>query len=175
MLRKTSCFAVLAVVCLAVPSGQIQAQESATIQALATVMSALTVTGTNDLNFGNVTPGTPVTVDKADVGMAGEFTITGGPAAEVDLDLPLPDSLRTAMGDAMDVTFTATDASYDDGTGGGQVAPGGVINPLITATNDIGPGGLMTVWIGGRVDPGVAQTGGSYTGTITLTVTLTGN
>jgi hypothetical protein len=152
-----------------------QAQESATCQALATVMSALTVTGTNDLNFGSVTPGTPTTIATTDIGSAGEFTITGAPAAEVDLDFTLPDSLRTGGGAAMDIVFTATDAAYEDGTGGGQVTPAGILNPLITETSNIGAGGIYTLWIGGRVDPGVAQTGGSYTGTITLTVTLTGN
>lgn len=159
-------------VCLA---GSLEAQESATIQALANVLPAVTVTGTNDLNFGNVIPGVPVTVDKSDVGAAGEFTVTGAPAAEVNFDFELPDSLRTADGDAMDIFFAATDAAFDDGTGGGQTAPSEVINPLITQTGDVGAGGIITLWIGGRVDPSVAQTSGAYAGTITLTVTLTGN
>ncbi len=164
----------MALVCLAAPLSPVQAQESATVQAIATVLSALTVTGTNDLNFGNVTPGTPVAVDKADVGLAGEFTITGMPAAEVSLAFTLPDSLRTTAGDAMDIVFTATDASFDDGTGD-QTAPLAIVNPLITGLGNIGGGGILTVWIGGQVTPTVSQTGGSYTGQVTLTVTLTGN
>lgn len=177
MSKRTWFVIFTAAVCLFGPlnSTTVSAQESATIHATATVLSALTVTGTHDLAFGNVTPGTPVTVDKAAVGSAGEFTIVGSPAAEMTLDFTLPDSLRTGAGDAMDVVFAATDASYDDGTGGGQVAPSAVINPLITETTNIGPGGDMTIWIGGRVEPTVAQTGGAYSGTITLTVTLTGN
>ena len=167
--------ACIGIVCLIGASSTVHAQESATIQALANVISALTVTGTNDLNFGNVTPGTPVTIDKATVGSAGEFTIVGSPASEVTLDFTLPDSLRAAGGEAMDIVFVATDASYDDGTGGGQVAPAAVINPLITETTNIGAAGDITVWIGGQVTPGVAQTGGAYSGTVTLTVTLTGN
>ncbi len=174
MLKKTSLFAVLAVVCLIAPPAAVQAQESATVQAVATVLSALTVTGTNDLNFGNVTPGTPVTVDKVTAGSAGEFTITGSPAAEVSLAFTLPDSLRTAGGDAMDILFAATDASYDDGTGS-QASPTGVLNPLVTGLANLGAAGDMTVWIGGRVTPAVSQTGGSYSGQVTLTVTLTGN
>ena len=175
MTRTTLITACIGMVCLIAPVQQIQAQESGSIQAVATVLSALTVTGTNDLNFGNVTPGTPVTVDKATVGDAGEFSVTGSPAAEVTLDFTLPDSLRTAGGDAMDVVFATTDASYDDGTGGGQTAPAAVINPLITETTNIGGGGDITIWVGGQVDPGPSQTGGAYAGTITLTVTLTGN
>ncbi len=165
----------LALVCLLGAVAPVQAQESATIQALATVMAALTVTGTNDLNFGTVTPGASATVLPSDVGPAGEFTITGSPAAEMTLEFTLPDSLRTGGGAAMDVVFGSTDATYEDGTGGGQAAPAGTVNPLIVETSNIGAGGTYTVWIGGRVDPTVSQSGGSYAGTITLTVTLTGN
>jgi hypothetical protein len=157
------------------PVRQAQAQESGSLQAIATVLPALTVTGITDLNFGNVTPGTPVTVDKASVGDAGEFSVTGSPGVEITFDFMLPDSLRTGAGDAMDIVFITTDASYDDGTGGGQIAPAAVINPLVTETLNIGAGGSVSVWIGGRVEPGVSQTGGSYSGTVTLTVTLTGN
>jgi len=174
MLKKTSIAAVMAVVCLAAPLTQIQAQESATVQAIATVLPALTVTGTNDLNFGTVTPGTPVTVDKSDAGLAGEFIIVGMPAAEVSLAFTLPDSLRTGAGDAMDIIFGAVDASYDDGTGS-QAAPLAVINPQLAELGNIGAGSDMTVWIGGQVTPGLAQTGGAYTGQVVLTVTLTGN
>lgn len=175
MSSKTIATGCIGLLCLALAAGPLKAQETATIQALANVIPALTVTGTNDLNFGNVAPGTPVTVAKEDVGAAGEFTIVGAPAAEISLEFTTPDSLRDGMGQAMDIVFTATDASFEDGTGGGQVAPAGVINPLITETTNIGGGGQMTVWIGGRVDPTVAQTGGAYSGTITLTVTLTGS
>jgi len=162
-------------VCVLLSVEGTQAQESATVQAIATVLPALTVTGTNDLDFGTVIPGTPSTVDKADVGDAGELVVAGSPTAEVEIDFTLPDSLRTAGGEAMEVSFLATDASYDDGSGGGQATPSGVLNPLVTETQNLGAGGGMTIWIGGQVDPSPAQTGGSYTGTITLTITPTGN
>ncbi len=153
----------------------IQAQESATIQAVATVLSALTVTGTNDLNFGNVTPGTPKSVDKTDVGNAGEWTVSGSASAEVQIDFTLPDSLRTATA-AMDIIFLVTDASFEDGTGGGQASPAGNLNPSITNTENLNAAnGSMTIWIGGQVDPSVSQPGGSYSGDIEITITLTGN
>lgn len=172
-LFKITCCAL---VCLAVSSTPtVQAQETATIQAVATVISAMTVTGTNDLNFGNVTPGTPKAVDKTDFGTAGEWSIAGPTAAEVQISFVLPDSLRTAT-TAMQVTFLATDASYEDGTGGGQAAPAGNINPQNTnLVNLSGVDGSMTVWIGGLTSPSVGQAGGNYSADIEITVTLTGN
>jgi len=153
----------------------IQAQESATVQATATVMAALTVTGTNDLNFGNVTPGTPKSVDKTDVGNAGEWSISSSLGAEVQIDFTLPDSLRSATA-AMDIIFLSTDASYEDGTGGGQASPAGTLNPSVTNTQNLNAtDGSMTIWIGGQVDPIVSQSGGSYSGDIEVTITLTGN
>ncbi|MBU8933461.1 MAG: hypothetical protein KOO62_05585 [candidate division Zixibacteria bacterium] len=166
-------------VCLALVLGVaapgLQAQESATVQALATVISALTVTGTNDLDFGNVTPGTPETVAKTDVGTAGEWSITGPSAAEVQITFTLPDSLHSATA-AMPITFLGTDGSYEDGTGGGQAAPAGNLNPLNTNLVDLSAiDGSMTVWIGGQTIPSVGQSGGNYSADVEIIVTLTGN
>jgi hypothetical protein len=151
-----------------------QAQESGTIQATATVVSSLTVTGSNNLQFGSVTPGTPKAVDKTTIGSAGEWTITGTASAEVTLDFTLPTELSDGAAATMPITFSATDASYEDGSGGGQAAPAGVINPAVISTVDLSGAGEMTVWIGGTVNPGLAQTGGNYSADVVLTVTYTG-
>ncbi len=165
----------LITVLLIITASAVQAQESATVQAVATVLSALTVTGSNDLNFGNVTPGTPKAIDKTNVGNAGEWTISGSAGAEVQIDFTLPDSLRSATA-AMDILFLSTDASYEDGTGGGQASPAGTLNPGSTNTQNLNAAnGSMTIWIGGQVDPAVSQPGGSYSGDIEVTITLTGN
>lgn len=165
---------LLIIVLFAVPI--IQAQESATVQATAMVLAALTVTGTNDLNFGIVTPGTPKLVDKTDVGNAGEWTISGSASAEVQIDFTLPDSLRTATLEAIDINFLVTDASFEDGTGGGQAAPAGNLNPSITNTENLNAAdGSMTVWIGGQVNPSISQPFGNYSGNIEITITLTGS
>ncbi|MCP4633674.1 MAG: hypothetical protein GY855_12165 [candidate division Zixibacteria bacterium] len=151
------------------------AQESATIQALATVIPSLTVTGTNNLDFEEVTPGADKYVNKTTAGLAGEWTIAGPLSAEIDIDFTLPDSIRNPGIAAMDIGFSDTDASYEDGSGGGQVAPAGVLNPNITNTNNLSASGTFTIWIGGTVYPDGTQTGGDYSGDVTLTVTLTGN
>ncbi len=169
LLQLLGCWLVLLL--LAVP---VQAQESGTIQATATVVSSLTVTGSNNLQFGSVTPGTPKAVDKVTAGSAGEWEITGTASAEVTLDFTLPTELSDGAAATMPINFTATDASYDDGSGGGQAAPAGVINPAVVSTVNLSGAGDMTVWIGGTVNPDIAQTGGSYSADIIMTVTYTG-
>jgi len=152
------------------------AQERATIQALATVVSSLTVIGSNNLLFGTVTPGINKSVDKATIGFAGEWTITGSGGAELNIAIDLPDSLHTSDTlSAMYITFSNTDASYDDGSGGGQTAPSGVLNPAGPSVLRLSAGGEMRIWIGGTVHPRVSQTGGDYAADIMLTVAYTGS
>ncbi len=154
-----------------------QAQESATIQALATVVSSLSITGDNNLQFGTVTPGIGKAVDKSEPGFAGQWSIVGGIGAEITLDFALPDSLLL-VGDStngMPISFGPLDASWDDGSGGGQLAPSGVINPNGMGTERLGASGQMTVWIGGAVNPRIAQTGGDYAEDVVLSVAYTGN
>lgn len=153
-----------------------QAQESGTIQALATVVSSLQVIGINNLNFGTVTPGVNKSVDKADVGFAGEWQVNGTPLAQMTVDFSIPPVLLHSDSSAtMIVTYTSTDASYDDGTGSGQTNPTSTLDPNGQSILMLGAGGTMSVWIGGTVQPTVAQTGGNYSADVVLSVAYTGN
>ncbi len=175
---KTTKF-ILILVTLALLTGttvSLHAQESATIHATATVIAGIVITGEHDLMFGTVLPGIDKTVDKGDVGFAGEWHINGDNGAEITLDFTLPDSLMHQDSVAyMRVDFNNTDASYDDGTGGGQTVPVAAINPNGPETLVLGPAGQMDVWIGGMVRPGLTQTGGNYSSEVILTVAYTGN
>ena len=114
-------------------------------------------------------------VDKTDVGFAGEWGIIGTPSAELAVNFTLPANMVTIDSSAtMPLTFTSTDASYEDGTGGGQTAPAGSINPIWPSTQYIGAGGTLDVWIGGTVLPAISQTAGDYSADIILTVAYTG-
>ena len=151
------------------------AQERATIQATATVVSSLTVIGTNNLQFGTVTPGTNKSVDKSTVGFAGEWSITGTSSAELDIQWVLPDSLKTADSlSAMRINFNSTDASYSTGAGT-QSSPNGIFNPNGPVVQRLGAGGAMTIWIGGTVFPRISQTGGDYAADVMLIVAYTGS
>ena len=169
----------LAIATIAVLSGsaQVQAQESATIQALATVVTSLSITGNQNLQFGTVTPGISKSVDKSEPGFAGEWAIIGTVGAEITLDFDLPDSLLL-VGDSangLPIDFGPLDASFDDGSGGGQLAPSGQLDPNGLSTERLGAGGTMMVWIGGIVFPRIFQTGGDYAEDVILSVAYTGN
>ncbi len=154
-----------------------QAQESAIIQATATVIAGITIIGSNDLVFGTVLPGVNKSIDKATTGFAGEWQISNGTAnSEISLTLTLPDSLQHATDPTgMRIVFSSTDASYEDGTGGGQTAPAGIIDPNGPVARRVSATGTMIFWIGGTVMPRLSQTGGDYASDITMTIAYTGN
>ncbi|MCK4573453.1 MAG: hypothetical protein KAU36_03735 [candidate division Zixibacteria bacterium] len=177
MLRKPCLLLVFLLLCFGVLAPPGQAQERGTIQALATVISSMSVVGTNNLLFEIVTPGVNKSVDKATVGLAGEWEINGTSNAEVTVEFTLPDSLITIADSLsfMPISFSGTDVSYDDESGGGQASPAGVLNPWVLSTLNIGPGATLMIWIGGTVLPTISQTGGDYAADIMLTVAYTGN
>jgi hypothetical protein len=130
---------------------------------------AQSVVGTQNLNFGNVIPGVPTTILRTDAVNSGQIRITGaGFFRSVTVRFTLPTVMNGPSGATMPVTFGATDAGISwQGTIGTQT----VFNPNspFTYTLFLGTG---TVYLGGRVNPAPAQTAGSYTGTIILTVIL---
>lgn len=176
MLKRTWLWGLLVLLAMVAMYPIGVAQETAIIQATANVTSSLSVIGTHNLQFGTVTPGVNKSVDKNNVGSAGEWTITGNATAEVTVEVTLPDSIPNGTGTShLRLQFTGTDASWDDGSGGGQTAPAGTIDPAATSTLNIGAAGTLMVWLGGTALPTVAQTGGAYSGDVVLTVTYTGN
>jgi hypothetical protein len=157
-------------------TSNLSAQESGTIQATATVIAGIAVIGEHDLLFGTVLPDVDKTVDKADIGFAGEWRVQGSAGSEVTVDITLPESLlHEDSVITMPINFSNTDLSYDDGTGGGQALPVAELDPRGPNTLNLGALGDMTFWIGGTVRPGLTQTGGDYAADITLTVQYTGN
>lgn len=161
--------------CFVAVSPAVHAQESATLKATATVMTTLTINAMNNLQFGSVSPGVNKSVDKTDVGFAGEWSIIGAPSAEIAVNFSLPTEMVTADSlSSMTMSFNSTDASYEDGTGGGQTAPAGLINPIWPSSRNIGLGGTLSVWIGGTVEPTISQTGGDYSADVILTIAYTG-
>jgi hypothetical protein len=176
MISKIMATMLLGLVCIAMPWNAAQAQEVATIQARATVLPSMSITGTHDLDFGNVIPGMDKAVDKIEAGSAGEWIIIGIPKAEINVSFILPNSLNEVGGnDVLPIEFKMADASYNDSTKGGQQFPAGVLNPHQTGTTQIGQNGTLGIWLGGEVFPGPSQISGLYTGRVTLTVTYTGN
>ena len=164
-----------AVIGVATLTGVVAAQERATILATATVVSSLTIVGTNNLQFGTVTPGVNKSIDKATLGFAGEWTITGTNSAELSIQFALPDSLLTTDSlSGLRITFASSDASYGS-LPAQQTTPVGVIDPNGPSARRLGVNGQMLIWIGGTVFPRISQTGGDYSAEILLTVAYTGS
>ncbi len=173
MCKRAFQLCALVVLSLCLFAAATSAQEVATIQATANVVTGLGLAGNNNLQFGDVTPGVDKTVDKTSLAFAGEFFITGDPLQSVTLTFDLPAALDHATVPAtLPITFSNTDASYEDGTGGGQEFPAGEFNPAAPDPISIGADGTLSLWIGGTVMPNIAQTGGSYAADIMLTVAL---
>ena len=136
-------------------------------------VSAQTVTATNDLVFGNIFPGVPKTIAKNVSGEATEFSIIGTADAEVTLDFTLPTYMYTT-GANMPLFFSSIDCAVDSTNPPDQSNPSANnLNPNGTITYRVGSNGL-SVWLGGRVVPGLVQKSGAYTATIRLTVAYTG-
>src|SRR5215475_13627112 len=99
-MRTATLFSAVTAVTLSLGAASLQAQ-SATIQATATVLSAITVTGTN-LAFGNVTPGVNKTIAITDAG-AGVFAVTKAAASSVALTFTLPTVLNGPSASTMPI------------------------------------------------------------------------
>ena len=157
----------LALVLALVAAGTVQAQ-SASIAATATVVTPLTVTGTAPLAFGNVFQGVNKTVAFSDA-TSGRFSLTGYLASQVALTFTLPATLASGANtmpiNTYDVRVNGTNSTA--GTTALTVVSGTPVNSNLVA-------GALFVFIGGRVQPTVAQVAGSYTGTLVLAAAYTG-
>ena len=155
------------VVCLLimVPYQALSVQSS--IQALANVVSSLTVTSANNLDFGDVTPGVNKSVDNQVSAMAGQWDVAGTGSAEVLLGFTALPTQLVSGGNVLNASYLAS-------TGTVQATSIPIPNLAAGATTNL-VGGALSIWIGGTVYPSANQPGGAYTATITLNVTLTGS
>ena len=141
----------------------VAAAQSANITATANVFSAITVTGAQNLAFGNVFPGVNKVVAATDAA-AGRFDLTGQNSANVNLTFTLPAQLTSGGNNLPIGTWTGYRNTTNSQTGGTAFTP----SAAATAAAFSGTGGLF-VFVGATVSPAAAQAAGSYTGTVTLT------
>ena len=169
-MRNTKATFVAMAALVMFPAALMAQPNSATIQATATVLTPLTVTATNNLDFGtSVFPGVNASVLPTDAS-AGQFDLGGVANAEVDLDFGTLPAQLAGPGDNMTISFSATDAGH----GTSQPAQT-AFDPATGSLANLDGSGLLSVWIGGTVQPRNDQTSGAYTAGITLTVNYTGN
>ncbi len=139
-----------------------EAQNSANIQATATVLSAVTVAAGQNLAFGNVTPGVNKTVAIADGG-AGRFDVTKAANSGVTLSFTLPTNLASGVNNLPIGSWTGGYNATATPTGATAFTPSaGGTNTTVSA------GTSIFVYVGATVNPAVAQVAGNYTGNVTM-------
>lgn len=174
-MRVLFSLAVMAI--LLVTSVQSFAQ-SATVQAVGTVLAPMTVSGSN-LNFGaSIFPGSNMSVAHTDGGAA-QFDINGETGKEVTATFTLPTALNHTI-DAtatMPISFSAANAGYATLASGQGTAT--TYDPSSTLTTTLGNSlvddGQLYIWLGGTVQPSNTQMAGDYAADITLDLAYTGN
>lgn len=136
--------------------------------------TAQNITVTNNLVFGNVFSGIPKTIPKTDAGAAAEFFVSGIAGNEVSIEFTLP-TYMNAAGFNMQLIFSETDCAMDSSATPNQGSPGyNNLDPWHPITYRLGSAGL-TIWLGGTAVPKLNQPPGTYSGSIVLTVSYTGN
>jgi hypothetical protein len=132
----------------------------------------LSAVGQQDLNFGTLIPGVPVTVSRFDPANAGQFEVRGARLSEVQIDLTLPAYLAAGVNALLPLEFSSVDGGIaTDRTVGGTQS----FDPRLPVTVILPGNGKAYVYLGGTVRPATNQAIGPYSATITLTVSYTGN
>jgi hypothetical protein len=145
------------------------AAQTGNVNATATVLTPLTVTGVSDLAFGNVYPGVAKTIAYTDATNGGKFSIAGYNAAQVNLTFTLP----TNLSDGTNLLPIGTWTGYYNTTNS-AASGGSTFTPAAAATTTNLAAGALYVFVGATVTPAGNQVAGSYTGTVTMNVAYTG-
>ena len=133
------------------------AQTSGSINATATVLSALSVTGTN-LAFGNIAPTQTKTV-AAPAG--GTFNVAGANSAPVAVSFTLPGTLGTNV--AIGTWTGLSNTANNSGTAAALAVSGAAQNLSLSGT------GQLFVWVGATLTT-TGATPGAYSAPVTMTV-----
>jgi hypothetical protein len=163
MRTATALSAVLAVG-LSLGAARIEAQTSATIQATANVLSAVTVSGVNGLAFGNVTPGVAKTVAITDAG-AGRFDVDKANDENVTLSFTLPANLTSGANSLPIGSWTGGWNTTPDAASATGFVPSAAGHTTAGAT-----GTAVHVYVGATVTPPAGQAAGAYSGDVTMSV-----
>jgi hypothetical protein len=133
-------------------------------------LSAQTVTGVRDLDFGFVIRGVQTVVAPSDPIRSGQFYVRYRLGGRVQLRFTLPTVLnRVGGGATMPINFRNNDGIA---RGTSPASTPITFNPNATTTFQLVTSPDFNVWLGGRVSPSAVQATGTYSGTIVLTCTF---
>ena len=163
---KTASKLTLVALTLAV-AGVVTAQAqgvNGSITATASVQSPITVAGSRALDFGNVFPGINKTVAVGDA-TAGLFTVTGQASTQVTYAFTLPGNLTNGLNNLPISPWSGYVNTTNSTSGGSSFPPSAV-----PANATLSGSGALFFFIGATVTPPNNLPAGTYTGTVTLTV-----
>ncbi|HEX5437844.1 MAG TPA: DUF4402 domain-containing protein [Gemmatimonadaceae bacterium] len=165
--------AAAAVLTFTAAGASVAAAQTGTINATATVLEPITISGTSELQFGTVFPGVAKTIAVSDAG-AGEFTVGGDGGAQVAVSFNLPTNLASGGNNLPIGSWAGYLNTTNSATSGGSTfTPSGTaFNANLSGTT--GTAGSMFVFLGATVTPTITQVAGTYTNTVTMTVAYTG-
>jgi len=127
----------------------------------------LRVTGVRGIAFGTVFPGVQTAVPPSDAARSGRFDITGPKLSTVQITLTLPNRLTGPAGASMPLSFGVTDGGYSLTGSTTALVP---FDPRLPFSAVLSSNGAASVFLGGTLLPPGPQPGGSYVGTLTITV-----
>jgi hypothetical protein len=127
------------------------------------------VTGIQGVSFSSMLPGVTRIVSRSDALNAARFDIKGaGNTRFVELQFSLPASLSGPGGATIPLSYTAGDAGFSAQQ---SVASQTGFDPRTAFTATLSGPGRGSVFLGCRATPAANQPAGSYSATLTLTVT----
>lgn len=168
----------LGLVLLAAAPWSLEGQTAVISVSAQVTTTALSISTMADLDFQQVVPGVPTTVDPETAPTAGLFEVRGARGAEFEMTFVTPTNLMNGV--------IPMPAAFGPGSvcvhpiSLGQRNNCTLIDPAVPFIERIPNNGNPTnrrwfVWVGGTVSPTPVQSGGSYAAPVTIVVTYTGN
>jgi hypothetical protein len=144
------------------------ASTSALLLCVSSLAAQVQVTRVDDVRFGNVMAGVAKTVLRTDASAAGRFNIIAPANRFMLIRFTLPTVMTGPAGATMPISFAGTTAGYSEVQ---SILSQTGFSPA-SGTLQRSPDGQASVFLGGTVTPAGAQSAGSYTATLTLTLTV---
>ena len=128
--------------------------------------------GVQELRFGTLLAGVPTTVLPTDPLDAGQMEVRGRRFSEVLISLLLPGDLVGPGGATVPLTFGPGSGGYSpSSTIGSQLA----FDPTVPTVFTLPGNGRSTIYLGGTAHPPPQPPPGTYSGSITLSVSYISN
>lgn len=158
---------------LAAPASAQDDSPTATIEAKATIVEGLTLSGNNDLNFGQIVAagsGTQTEQVAKSSGNVGKFTATGTGSNQIEVTFDNePSELTDGNGNSMPLSLTFYGNGADDAGTASEITERPATKSLVSGNYYIYVGGQLTV------GDASANPAGTYDANVTLSIAYTGN